>query len=242
MSDRIWFLKRCPLFERLTPAESHRLEANSNLRSFARHQIIYFPGDAGQTVLVLARGRVKIKSVTSDGRESILAFIDEGELFGELAILDAAPRGEFAEAVEPSQVLAVPRGDIVWLMERRPEVALHVTKLFGFRLRRVENRLRNILFRSNRERVVALLLELLDTHGQKDSDGWEIRLRLSHQDLANLIGATRETVTVTLGQLQRDGFIEVRRQRIRVLKRARLMAESDTTAPTDRTRPMVRPK
>jgi CRP/FNR family cyclic AMP-dependent transcriptional regulator len=242
MSDRIWFLKRCPLFERLTPAESHRLEANSTLRSFSRRQIIYFPGEAGQTVLVLARGRVKIKSVTSDGRESILAFIDEGELFGELAILDAAPRGEFAEAVEPSQVLAVPRDDIVWLMERRPEVALHVTKLFGFRLRRVENRLRNILFRSNRERVVALLLELLDSHGQKDADGWEIRLRLSHQDLANLIGATRETVTVTLGQLQRDGLIEVRRQRIRVLKRARLLAESDTAAPTDRARPMVRPQ
>jgi len=242
MSDRIWFLKRCPLFERLTPAESHRLEANSTLRSFARRQIIYFPGEAGQTVLVLARGRVKIKSVTSDGRESILAFIDEGELFGELAILDAAPRGEFAEAVEPSQVLAVPRDDIVWLMERRPEVALHVTKLFGFRLRRVENRLRNILFRSNRERVVALLLELLDSHGQKDADGWEIQLRLSHQDLANLIGATRETVTVTLGQLQRDGLIQVRRQRIRVLKRARLLAESDTAAPTDRARPMVRPQ
>jgi CRP-like cAMP-binding protein len=233
MSDRIWFIKRCPLFERLTPPESQRLEANSNLRSFAQREIIYFPGEAGQTVLVLARGRVKIKSVTPDGRESILAFIDEGEIFGELAILDASPRGEFAEALEPSQVLAIPRDDIVWLMSRRPEVALHITKLFGLRLRRVENRLRNILFRSNRERVVALLLELLDTHGQKETDGWEIRLRLSHQDLANLIGATRETVTVTLGQMQREGLIEIRRQKIRILKRARMMTEAAAATALD---------
>ena len=242
MSETIWYLKRCSLFERVTPAEAQRLEAHSSLRSFARREIIYFPGEPGHSVLVLARGRVKIKTVTPDGRETISAFIVEGELFGELALLDAAPRGEFAEAVEPSQVLAVPRADIIWLMDRRPDVALHVTKLFGFRLRRVENRLRNILFRSNRERIVALLLELLDSHGQKDADGWEIQLRLSHQDLANLIGATRETVTGTLGQLQHEGLIVVRRQRIRVIKRARLVAEAESAEPVERGRPVAPPK
>jgi CRP-like cAMP-binding protein len=116
-------------------------------------------------------------------------------------------------------------------MSRRPDIALHVTKLFGFRLRRIENRLRNILFRSTRERVAALLLELVDTHGQKDAEGWEIRARLSHQDLANLIGATRESVTVTLGQLQREGVLVVRRQCIRIVKRARLVAEVDARPP-----------
>jgi CRP-like cAMP-binding protein len=242
MSETIWFLKRCPLFEKLSPAESQRLEQASTLRSFARREMIYFPGETGHAVLVLARGRVKIKTVTPDGRESILAFIDEGELFGELAIVDSAPRGEFAEAVEPSQVLAVPRDEIVWLMGRRPDIALHITKLFGLRLRRIENRLRNILFRSNRERIGALLIELLETHGRKDDDGWEIQLRLSHQDLANLIGATRETVTVTLGQLQREGLIAMRRQRIRVLKRSRLTAEGDPPLAGDRHLPAARPR
>jgi CRP-like cAMP-binding protein len=231
MSDRIWYLKRCPLFERLAPAESQRLEASATLRAFARQDVIYFPGEAGESVLVLARGRVKIKAVTPDGRESILAFISEGEIFGELALLDDSARNEFAEAVEASQVLAVPRDDVLWLMSRRPDIALHVTKLFGFRLRRIENRLRNILFRSTRERVAALLLELVDTHGQKDAEGWEIRARLSHQDLANLIGATRESVTVTLGQLQREGVLVVRRQCIRIVKRARLVAEVDARPP-----------
>src|SRR5438309_2348075 len=98
MSEAIWFLKRCPLFEHLTP----------------------------------------------DGRETIFAFIEPGELFGELAVLDPAPRSEHAEAVEDSHALAIPREELLWLMARRPDVALSVTKLLGLRLRRIENRLKNL--------------------------------------------------------------------------------------------------
>jgi CRP/FNR family cyclic AMP-dependent transcriptional regulator len=228
MSETIWFLKRCPLFERLSPGESQRLEACARARTFTKREIVYFPNDPGQTVLLLARGRVKIKAVTPDGHETIFAFIEAGEVFGELALVDAEPRQEFAEAVEDSLVLALPREDVVWLMERRPDVALHVTKLLGFRRRRIENRLRNTLFRSTRERMVALVLELLQTHGQRATNGpWEIRLRLTHQELANLIGATRESVTLALGRLQRDGLIAVRRRLISVPDRARLAAAAD---------------
>ena len=227
MTETIWFLKRCPLFERLSPAEGQRLEDRALARTFAKRQIIYFPDDPGQTVLLLARGRVKIKAITPDGRETIFAFIEAGEVFGELALLDVEPRREFAEAVEDSLVLALPREEILWLMERRPDVALHVTKLLGFRRRRIENRLRNILFRSTRERTMSLVLELLETHGQRINNGWEIRLKLSHQELANLIGATRESVTLALGKLQRQGLISVQRRLIRVPDRAKLAAAVD---------------
>src|SRR5207244_853232 len=101
---------------------------------------------------------------------------------GELAIIDNEPRNEFAEAVVAVQVLAVPRDDMLWLMGQRPEVALFITKLLGFRLRRIENRLRNILFRTNRERIVSLLVELLESHGEPLGNYWEIRLQLSHQE------------------------------------------------------------
>src|SRR5215471_18528254 len=151
MSEKIWYLKRCPLFERLTPAEAQRLDSRALARSFHAKEMIWFPDEPGESVLVLARGRVKIKAVTPDGRETIFAFIEPGELFGELAILDGESRQDYAESVEDSLVLAVPRTELLWLMERRPDVALHVTKLLGFRLRRIENRLRNLLFRSTRE-------------------------------------------------------------------------------------------
>lgn len=244
MNETIWVLRRCSLFERLSPAEMGRLDARASLRTFARGELVFFPGEPAESLLVVARGRIKIKSVTPEGRESILAFIDEGGVFGELALIDPAPRVEFAEAVEPSKILAVPRTEIMWLMSRRPDIALGVTKLMGLRLQRVENRLRNILFRSNRQRVVSLLLELLTSHGRADRDGWWINLRLSHQDLANLIGATRETVTATLGHLKREGLIEIRRQQIRVVKRARLVAETEATdvpAPPEPARERVKP-
>jgi CRP-like cAMP-binding protein len=234
MSEKIWFLKRCTLFEQLTPAECRRLESQAVMRTFHRGEIIYFPSEPGQSVLVLLRGRVKIKAITPEGKETIFAFFEEGELFGELALLSEEPRNEYAEAVEETQVLALPRQALLGIMQQRPDVALYITKLVGFRRRRIENRLRNILFRTNRERIVSLLLELLDSHGEKRGPFWEIRLQLSHQELANLIGSTRETVTLTLGQLQRDRLIRVNRRRITVLDRPRLAIEAGQATAPDR--------
>ena len=231
MSEKIWFLKHCDLFERLRPAEKRHLESRTRLRTFRPREIIYFPTDPGQSVLVLARGRVKIKALAQDGQETILAFIGPGELFGELALVDAEPRNEYAETMEEAVVLAIPRDEMLWLMERRPELALHVTRLFGLRRRRIENRLRNILFCSIRQRLVALIVELLDSHGRHEAGVWTIALPLAHQDLANLIGATREPVTLTLGRLQEERLIRVRRRQLVVLDRQRLSAESKMGEP-----------
>lgn len=233
MAEKIWFLKRCALFQRLTPAERVRLESHAVMRTFRRGQMVYFPTEPGQSVLLLAEGRVKIKFLDTDGRETILTFIEEGELFGELAIVDNRPRNEYAEAVDDSLVLAIPSEEMLWLMNHRADIALSVTKLLGFRRRRIENRLRNVLFRSTRERLASLLLELVESHGQKRGEAWEICLKLSHQDLASLIGATRETVTLTLGRMQKDKLIVVQKRRIFVLDRTRLAAEdSGSLAPS----------
>jgi CRP/FNR family cyclic AMP-dependent transcriptional regulator len=231
MSENIWSLKRCDLFERLTPAERHRLETRAVMRAFKRKEIIYFPSEPGLSVLVVLRGKVKIKTITPDGKETIFAFFGEGELFGELALLETEPRNEYAEAVEEAEILAIPRDEMLAIMEQRPDIAMHVTKLVGLRRRRIENRLRNILFHSNRERVVALLLELIETHGEQEADGWQIRLELSHQDLANLIGATRETVTLTLLRMKQEKLIKSHRRRIKVIDRDRLAQELNVMAP-----------
>jgi CRP/FNR family cyclic AMP-dependent transcriptional regulator len=231
MESKLWYLKHCDLFERLTPAQAARLERHALMRTFKRHAIIYSPTEPGQSVLVLARGRVKIKDVTPDGKETILAFIEEGELFGELAVLDDQRRDEYAEAVEPSQVLVIPRADLLWLIRQRPDVALSITKLVGWRRRRIENRLRNVLFLSSRERMVRMLLELVESHGEWHGSKCEITLPLSHQDLAGLIGVTRETATLVLGRLRRERLIGVRRRRIVVIDHDRLVEETGTAQP-----------
>ncbi|MBI3468941.1 MAG: Crp/Fnr family transcriptional regulator [Planctomycetes bacterium] len=229
LNHRDGFTARSDLFSHITAVECERLERQALTRTFRQGEMVYFPGDPGRSVLLLARGRVKIKDITPDGKEIILAFIEEGDLFGESALLGSSTRNCYAQAVEDSQVFVIPREDLLWLMEQKPVVALRITKLVGLRLMRIENRLRNVMFRSIRERVVLLLLELVESHGQRVGDGWEIRLPISHQDLASLIGATRETVTVTLGQLQLEGLIQVRRRHIAILDRDRLASESSGT-------------
>jgi len=225
MESKLWYLKRCDLFEKLTPEQVQRLEAHARMRKFKRQETVYAPSEPGLSVLVLAAGRVKIKYLTPDGKETILAFIEEGEIFGELALLGDSVRGEYAEAVEDAQILMIPQEDLCWLMEQRSDLALSITKLIGLRRRRIENRLRNILFLSSRERMVHMLLELIDSYGVRRGNLCTIRLPLTHQDFASLIGVTRETVTVVLGQLQFDRLIEVRRRRITVLDCVRLSEE-----------------
>ena len=226
MTNKLWYLKRCDLFERLTPEQDEQLEGRAVMRRFTKGGVIYLPSEMARSVLVLASGRVKIKGLTPDGKEFIYAFIEPGEIFGELALVDESPREEFAEALETCEVLAIARDELFALMAAQPEVSLGITKLLGLRRRRIEMRLRNIMFRSNRQRVLGVLLELLDSYGERSGPNWQIRLRLSHQELASLIGAMRETVTIVLGQLQLEGFIRVKCRCITVLDRDRLAAES----------------
>lgn len=245
--EKLWYLKKCNLFENLDDEEAQRLDRNGLVRRFRRGALIYAPTEESGSVFLLASGRVKIKDLTPDGKETILAFIEEGEIFGELAIVEDDTRQEYAEAVTDSEVLLLPRADMLWLMQRRSDVALSITKLIGFRRRRIENRLRNLLFLSSRDRLLRILVELVEDHGEWKADGCHIRLRLSHQEIAGLIGVTRETVTATLGQLQAEGLIRVQRRKIVVLDVDKLseagygINSSPTHPPRNETAAQVRP-
>ena len=214
MSEKLWYLKQCRLFERLPPEELDRLERRARSRKIARRSPIYLPADESGAVLLLASGRAKICSITPEGKQAILAFIDPGELFGELAILSDSPREEYAETIEDSTVLLIPSDEIQRLMESYGQLSLGITKLIGFRRRTVERRLKSLLFRSNRERLTHLLLELAEQYGRPVEGGLLLDIKLSHQDLASVIGSTRETVTVVLGELQNENRLSLGRRRI----------------------------
>ncbi len=225
MDDKFWYLKNCDLFDRLAPAEVALLETQSRSRTFDRKSLIYMPSDQGDAVLLLVSGRVKIYHLTGEGKESLLAFIEPGELFGDLAVIDAGQREEFAETMEKSAVVLIPGDAIRRLMEDHPAVSLGISKLMGLRRRRVERRLKSLLFRSNRQRLVYLLLELAERYGKHGSDGVTIGLKLSHQELSSIIGSTRETVTVLLGELQDEGSLIIKRRQI-VLKDLQALAST----------------
>lgn len=230
VAQQHWFLKNCQLLDRLPADELQKLETSCKSRRFASGSVIYLPIDRADAVLILIAGQVKLCHITPDGKESILAFIEPGEIFGELCLLDATDREELAIASQPSTIVLIPRDTMQDLMTRHAELAVGVTRLLGMRRLRIERRLKSLLFRSSRDRLLQLLLELAHDYGGSSKTGIEIRIKLSHQDLASVIGSTRETVTNTLGELQAEGLVILGRQRITICSRERLIQASEANS------------
>lgn len=232
MSEQFWYLKSCSLFEQLAPEDVAQLESSARSRNFERKQSVYVPQEQSDSLLVVVSGRVKLYHITPDGKESLLAFIERGEVFGELSVLEESARDEFAEAVTATQIVLIPGQIVRDLMAQRPALAMSITKLIGLRRRRLEQRMKSLLFRSTRDRLVHALLDLASQYGRSTQRGVYLDLRLSHQDLANMIGSTRESVTLLLGQLQYERLLFVEKRMITLVELDRLAAGIDAPAPS----------
>ena len=231
MAQQLWYVRNCSLFQRLSGEQLGRLEQRARMREFPRNSAIYLPSDIADGVFLLGQGRVRICSNTGDGKQSILAFIDPGEVFGELSLVQGGEREERAEAAVDSQVILLPGEELRRLLEESASLSLGVTKLIGLRRKRIERRLRNLLFRSNRDRLLHLLLELTEQYGKTITEGVLLDVRLSHQELASIIGVTRESVTTLLGGMQLEGLLLVSRQKVVIRNIQRLSACLDVAVP-----------
>src|SRR3990172_1313713 len=128
MPEKLWRLKTCELFGRLSPEQIQRIESRSRSRTFPARNPVYLPSEKADSVFLLARGLVKVCHLTADGKESILAFVEPGELFGELAIFEGQERDELVETVEASTVVMIPAEEMKRLMAECTDVALRITK------------------------------------------------------------------------------------------------------------------
>ncbi len=229
MRQSLWHLAKFSLFEKLAPSQLAALEKTARMKGFRRGEQVYAPADAGDAALLVASGRIRLSSITPDGKQAILAYVEPGELFGELSVIGSQHREEFAEALIPSTVISIPAQALQAVMESSPELAIGVVKLIGLRRLRIERRLKSLLFRSHRDRLLHLLLELAEQYGEPQSQGMRLKIKLSHQDLASIIGATRETVTTTLGELQDAGVVTVDRRVItlRSIAETKSLIQSD---------------
>jgi CRP/FNR family transcriptional regulator, cyclic AMP receptor protein len=222
MAKAFWHIGNCSLFQQLSATQLACLESKARSRVFPKGAAIYLPTDQADCVFLLAEGRIRLCSITPDGKQAILGFIEPGEVFGELALFHSNSHEERAESATTSTVVLLPGEVVRQFMENCPQLAIGITKLIGFRRARIERRLRSLLFRSNRDRLIQLLLELADQYGKKHALGILIGISLTHQELASIIGATRESVTMTLGDLQSEGLIQVARQKLVIMEIARL--------------------
>ena len=205
--SKLWYLKNINLFHGMSEEQMRMVEQRTVMREVRRREVLYLPGDAGDRIYLLKRGVVKISALQEDGREVLLALLRKGEVFGEEAVLDDSPRDHVAEAYEDALVCIITRQDFMDMLRSHPELVFKVTKLIGLRLKTFRTRVEHLLFKGASQRLASTLLELAHEHGISDAQGVLVPLRLNQQDLANLIGVTRESVNLALSDFRRRGLV-----------------------------------
>ncbi|WP_152629575.1 Crp/Fnr family transcriptional regulator [Haliangium ochraceum] len=177
------------------------------LREIRRRDVIYLPGDPGGSLFFVNGGRVKISKVTRDGKALTLSYCGPSEIFGEGCLVGGGPREEMAEAMENAMVTEVERDQFEQLLREYAHLGFQMTKLLAKRRLDLENKLETLVFRDVTSKLAELLLNLADEYGVEDSRGTLVALKITHQELANLIGSTRETVSLTLSQFKKQRYI-----------------------------------
>lgn len=202
-----------PDFIAALPAEAHT-ETERVFRSFSvrRGSYVCYPEDDAKTLYYIIEGWVRLFQLGSQEEEITLTVLGAGEIFGEAALLAHEPYGVFAEPLTDCELLAAGREDLLRLSSRFPEAQSAFVLMLSRRLRKAEERLRDLRFKEVLPRLAKALLVAM----REGSEGMEVTL--SHQDLAHLAGSTRETITKVLGELAMDDTIELGYRRILVLK------------------------
>ena len=184
-----------------------KLMVNAQLGTYRARQVVYLPGDRASGVHFVGSGRVKISKVTRDGKELTLAYRGTGDFFGDTCLLDGRPREEMVEAMEPCTTVEVPQDQLDELIKSNVDVAYPMVRTLIARRRDLETKVEQLIFKDVGSKLAELLLRLGIEHGVENKKGLVLGLKITHQEMANLIGSTRETVSLTLSQFKRKGLI-----------------------------------
>ena len=205
------FLASVPMFSGLQRDELLKFAELTRERTYPKGSVILFQGDPGDSLYVLRQGRAKVVLIGEDGREVILGVLEPGAHFGELALIDDQPRSAHVIAMEDSQLLILRREDFRRRVEANPSVAWALLTELSRRLRRADQKIGGLVLLDVPGRIARLLLDLA-----QESGGPTIEKALTHQTIAQMIGASRETVSRAMKEFQDQGLIVVERRRIAV--------------------------
>ncbi|HWS53253.1 MAG TPA: Crp/Fnr family transcriptional regulator [Pyrinomonadaceae bacterium] len=207
---------RAQIFSGLSAEEVSRVAAHARSLRRARGEFVYMPGDRADCVYVLRRGRVKLSVLSDSGKEIAIDIIQPGEILGEFALLDDAPRSNMAQALDEVSLWAFDRRDFTNLLMTRPKLAMSYIRLVGNRRRRMEKKLSDVTSKTVSARVCELLHELAVDGPEPAAAGDCCLVPLTHHDVASLIAAARQTTTSVLNDMERRGVIELGRGWVRI--------------------------
>ncbi len=207
----LWCVLGINLFEGLRPQILEALNRYTHTKRHRRGETIYFPGDP-TNVYFLKSGRVKLVYISPEGRKLTMAICRPGQPFGEFDTSSASGHRLLAKALTDVELCWLPRDVLLQLAQDHPQLGVRLVKWVGEQAREVQMRLEELLFADVPTRLVRLLLRLADEYGRKTPEGLLIDLPLTHQEVAELIGSTRETTSLALGQLSKRGLLKRHRK------------------------------
>ena len=200
-------LKRVPLFEELSESELDALSQVALLRTFPKDRVVIMAEEGGDSLFVIHDGQVKVSIVSEDGREVILSILGEGNFFGEMSLLDGHPRSANVTTTQETELLMVRRADFLRFIQKSPQTAIKLLSVLASRLRITDRKIEGLALSDVTGRITQTLLQLADEQGLATQEGVLIKDRPTHQDLANMSGTTRETVSRILKRLENQGYI-----------------------------------
>ncbi len=191
-------------------------------RKFTPKDTIFTPGDPDDQLYFLISGTIRLYKIYGDYKEATTALLKENGIFGKLSLVEGRWQDVFAEAVTDVRVASVQKTSLEWAIKREPEFAMKLFSSLSERLRQSDEVIESLLHREVSSRLATLLINLGDRFGEGNGSGLLLDVRLTHQDLANMIASTREAVSKVMSEFQREGSIEVRNRKIVILERSTL--------------------
>jgi CRP-like cAMP-binding protein len=211
----VQLLAESDLFHGFDPESLDHVASTAEIRQLRRNDLVFSEDDLPDALYVVRSGRIAMANLSVDGRESVIALMEAGDLFGEMPLLDGGPRSAGARALEPSELIAVPYGRVEQLLRERPELLWSVVRLLAQRLRTTDAALADSVFLDVTGRTAKRLLELA-------GDADEFVLPVTQEELAGMVGASRERVNKALSAFIRLGWLEQTERRYTITDREQL--------------------
>jgi len=224
--DRIWCLSEVDIFRDLSPAEMEVIAAAAPMRTYAAGELLFSPHNPVETLFILKRGRVRVFRVAADGRALTTAIMTPGTIFGEMVLLGQRMYDNYAEALDEAIVCVMSSPDVRRLLLSDPRIAARITATLGQRLVEMERRLSDTVFKRVPQRVAATLSTLAGQQRRYVVGSRATVVPLTHEQIAALVGTSRETTTKVLDDFADRGLLRLGRGKITLLDPAGIDAEA----------------
>lgn len=216
-------VRKAPIFQGLDDAAANTLRASMSPVKLRKGHSLFKEGDDGDNLYIVTVGKIKLGTKSQDGRENLLMILGPGEMFGDLSLFDAGPRTATATAVTDSRLLVLGQEKVIPWVREHPEVSLHLLARLASRLRRTNEVVGDLVFSDVPGRVAKAIIDLGLKFGVKKDEGFLVNHDLTQEELAQLVGASRETVNKALADFAQRGWLRLEARAVMILDYERLL-------------------